>query len=187
MENSMSLAFIVIISLLCGSACGTSHLFVRTAAPPRELLARSPSQVAIFMSSRPEHPYAEIGMIESQQQSLYSEDGAQAIIDKMRAYAGTRGCDALAIVSSNNATIASGSRGYTSSGTLMGYRGACLVYTASPTASQPVCRAHAAQHCIGESGCRGSQRCAASGAGYTLCECEAEVAAAPAGTLFSVQ
>ena len=183
----MGLVFVIIVSLLCGSACGTSHLFVSTAAPPRELLARTPSQVAVFMSGRPEGPYAEIGMIESQQESLYSEDGAQAIIDKMRAYAGTRGCDALVILGSNNATIVSGSRGYTSSRTLTGYRGACLVYTSADRADQPLCRAHATQQCVGDSGCRGSQRCVASGAGYTLCECGPEVVAAPAGTVFSVQ
>lgn len=181
----MRLTFII-IALLYSAACGTSHVFIQTAAPPRELLARDPSQVAIFMSGRPERPHREIGMIESQQESPYSEDSAQAIIDKMRAYAGTRGCDALVLLSSNNATVVSGSSGYTSSRTLVGYRGACLVYAQTDNVA-PVCRAHATQQCTGESGCRGLQRCAANGAGYKLCECVPEVVVAPAGTVFSVQ
>lgn len=167
----------ITLGLLVSSGCGTSHRFVQVAAPPHQLLTRSPSQVAVFRSDRPKRPYREIGIIESQQESRFSEDNAQAIIDKMRTYAGMRGCDALVILASHDATGVSASSSNTSSKTDLGYRGACLVYMQPSAAAKhdtgpSVCVANTIRSCEGEYGCLGSQRCAESGMGYTLCACQ---------------
>jgi|GEM_PF-3927142 len=167
--------FSITLALLVGSGCGTSHRFVHVAAPPHQLLTRSPSQVTVFTSDKPTLPYREIGIIESQQESRYSEDNAAAVLDKMRAYAGLRGCDALVIVASHDASGVSAGNGKTA----LGYRGTCLVYTQPSAASKrdtgaPACVANTSRSCDAEYGCLGSQRCVESGMGYTLCECQAQ-------------
>ena len=173
--------------------CGTALNYIPTSEPPRPLYVRSADKVEIFMTKAPNRPFVEIGMIESQQQEA-SLDNEQQVIAKMRQFAGERGCDALVIFSSNDATVTSGGPSYTSSNTLKGYRGSCLVYTGSepgaaatpaaatataatapsevpPTAAAGTCMPNSTQLCYGPGGCRGGQRCTEDGRSFTLCDC----------------
>lgn len=171
--------------------CGTALNYIPTSEPPRPLYERSADKVEIFMTKAPSRPFVEIGMIESQQEEA-SLDNEQQVVAKMRQFAGKRGCDALVIFSSNDATVTSGGPNYTSSNTLKGYRGSCLVYTgpepataaapatataaaapseAPPTAATGTCMPNSTQLCYGPGGCRGGQRCTEDGRSYTLCDC----------------
>jgi hypothetical protein len=177
--------------------CGTSLNYISTNERPHTLYVRRPEQVEIFMTGKPDRPFVEIGMIESLQEK-YSQDDSREIIAKMRAFAGTRGCDALTIFSGNDAVTGDGGRSPVT--TLKGYRGACLVYVSgpptaaaaawaapargpvpAPIASQPLsrppaalsCMPNATQLCYGPGGCRGAQRCAADGRVWTMCDCGA--------------
>lgn len=174
---------------LYGVGCGTALNYIPTTDPPRPLYVKSADKVDIFMTKAPSRPFIEIGMIESQQQSASLDDERQ-VVAKMRHFAGERGCDALVIFSGNDATVTSGGKDYTTSTTLKGYRGSCLVYTgaepnaaaAAPAAasteappmaaaSTGTCMPNSTQLCYGPGGCRGGQRCAEDGRSYTLCDC----------------
>jgi hypothetical protein len=154
---------------LCG--CGTSLNYIPTSSSPRQLSARSADEVEIFMTGAPNRPYVEVGMIESQQEE-YSVDDEQEVIQKMRNYAGERGCDALVIFSGNDATVDHGGSNQSSIRTLKGYRGSCVVYTGQPQApAASSCIPNTTQLCYGPGGCRGGQSCTADGKGYTVCDC----------------
>jgi hypothetical protein len=168
--------------------CGTSLSYIPTRERPHTLYMRRPEQVEIFMTGKPDRPFVEIGMIESQQDSM-SQDDARGVVAKMRAFAGTRGCDALVIFAGNDAISDPG--GDLPASMLKGYRGSCLVYVDGPPLagapppppsaaelgqSQPAaaaalsCMANATQLCYGPGGCRGGQRCA-DGKAWTVCDC----------------
>jgi hypothetical protein len=140
---------------------------------------RACNSCQLFMAGKPNRPFVEVGMIESQQEST-SEDDAQELVAKMRRFAGERGCDALVILGDNDATGVSGTQFVTVSYTLKGYRGSCLVYTAAPAPAPAAvgCIPKSTQLCYGPGGCRGGQRCAADGMSYTLCDCGNSPAAA---------
>ena len=174
------------------AGCGTELGFIRTATPPAGMQARGGAQVEVFMTARPTRPYTELGIIESQQE-FASQDDEAAVIAKMRDYAGQLGCDGLVIFGGNDATVVSGSGSYTSSSTLKGYRGSCVVYTrqaepppsaagapAPPVATSPpaTCLPNVTQLCYGAGGCRGGQRCNDDGKSFTKCDC-GEHASAP--------
>ena len=176
-----------LLALLCSAACGTAINYIPTAPQPNGMHTRSPEHVKLFMTGKPDRAYTEIGLIESQQTSMLSEGGPELIISDMRAFAGQQGCDALVIFGGNDATVVSSSNSnYTSSHTLKGYRGSCLVYTQaqpqSPQQPQPQaelasassCIPNSTQLCDGPGRCRGAQRCAEDGRSFTLCDCGAE-------------
>lgn len=140
------------------------------------MTARSPEQVQVFMTGRPQRPFTEVGIIESQQESALSEDSPEEIVQKMREFAAESGCDALTIFSGNNDTVVTGGKDSASSHTLLGYRGACLVYTTAsaeaPRRAKPnSCMPNTTLLCYGPGGCRGAQRCVEDGQSYTLCDC----------------
>jgi hypothetical protein len=161
----------------CGTGTGTGPAlklnYIETREPPRNLSLHAPEQVELFMAGKPNRPFVEVGMIESQQEESTSEDGAQELVAKMRRFAGERGCDALVILGDNDATGVSGTQFVTASYTLKGYRGSCLVYTAAPAPAPAAvgCIPGSTQLCYGPGGCRGGQRCTADGMSYTLCDC----------------
>lgn len=171
----MRLISLAAVALLC-VGCGTVLNFVPTRESPQPPRVRSADEVEVFMAGEPNRPYVEIGMVESQQQSA-SLDNEQAIIGKMRAYAGKQGCDGLRIFAGNDASEVHSSSSGTWSSTRKGYRGACLVYTGPPptTASASTaagsCMPNATQLCYGPGGCRGGQSCAADGQSFTPCDC----------------
>jgi hypothetical protein len=165
---------------LSSAGCGTALEFVRTATPPYTLPSRAPGQVDLFTTSKPQRPFVEVGIVESQQEQ-WSLDSPQVVLEKMREYAGQLGCDGLVVFAGNDATSVSGSASGTTSRTLKGYRGTCIVYTPPPAvprlASVPggaVCIPNATQLCYGRGGCRGGQRCTEDGKAFTLCDCGAQ-------------
>lgn len=158
------------------AACGTALDYVHIAEPPHPPAGRSADSVEVFMAGRPSRPFVEVGIIESQQESM-SLDDEQDVIAKMREFAGERGCDALAIFAGNDANLAWGSSGTTYTETRKGYRGSCLIYTGRPLpdatagAAKTSCIPNSTQLCYGSGGCQGGQRCTADGKAYTLCDC----------------
>lgn len=195
MRNSGTLFALLAAGTSIG--CGTSLNYIPTAERPHTLHVHQPEQVEIFMTGKPDRPFVEIGLIESLQEE-HSQDDSRAIIAKMRAFAGQRGCDGLVIFSGNDSVVGAG--GHSSVNTLKGYRGSCLVYVSGPptaaaarpapgaVAGQPVappaaalrCMPNATQLCVGPGGCRGGQRCAADGKVWTMCDCGAGAAQAQA-------
>jgi hypothetical protein len=132
------IAAVLALSALGLVGCGTNIAYVPLNSPPHPLTPRPPESVELFTTSPPQRPFVEVGAIESQQQSM-SQDGVDVIYAKMRAEAGKRGCDALVIVGSNDATQVSGSMSHGSgsvgSRTLKGYRATCVVFTDAPDTS----------------------------------------------------
>jgi hypothetical protein len=192
----------MIVALLVAGAsvgCGTSLSYIPTRDRPGPLYMRKPEQVEIFMTSKPDRPFVELGMIESQQHEL-SGDSAQDVVEKMRAFAGEHGCDALVIFAGNDTVSDPG--GDLPSTSLKGYRGSCLVYVAGrpPAGSPPPpaasafgrpqpraaaalsCMPNSTQLCYGTAGCRGGQRCTDDGRSWTMCDCGAATAQVQAPT-----
>lgn len=117
--------------LLC--SCGTTIRYAETNAPPRAMVPRPASAVAVSTSGVPTRPYVEVGILSARQSSQYSTSDMQNVIDAMRKRAGQIGCDALVVTGSDNVTHGSysGSQG-TGSGnvyTLEGVKAACIVWT----------------------------------------------------------
>jgi hypothetical protein len=113
--------------------CGTKVVYMPLNASPRAMKARALSEVEVFTSSTPSRPFTEVGMIESQQESMYSGDSPQQVFFRMRAEAAQRGCEAL-IVSSNDGVHGDGWKHGGAVRTLKGYRGTCIVYNDGPRA-----------------------------------------------------
>jgi hypothetical protein len=93
-----------------------------------------------LLSHRPSAPFVEISIIEARQASEISAHDESKVIGKLREEAGRQGCDALVLTGSADQVVGSGS-GYTDQGTgfssssiktLKGYRGVCIVFTATP-------------------------------------------------------
>jgi hypothetical protein len=122
------LSFALAATLLC--ACGTKVAYLPLNKAPRAMKARAAGEVEVFTSSQPTRPFTEVGMIEAQQESMYSGDSPQQVFGRLRMEAAQRGCDGL-IVSSNDGVegVNHGSSFYgTNVKTLKGYRGTCIVY-----------------------------------------------------------
>jgi hypothetical protein len=125
--------FAGIFVALMSIGCGTGLAFIPTREQPHALYERTPEKVEIFMTGRPNRPYVDVGMIESQQET-YSRDSGEVIIAKMRKFAGKHGCDGLVIFGGNDTAIERGSSDSSWIDTLKGYRGSCIVYVADPAA-----------------------------------------------------
>jgi hypothetical protein len=165
----MRLTIIAALASLA-SGCGTALGFIPTHSPPHELNIHRADQVELFMAARPTRPYVEVGMIESQQEQ-YSQDTSAEVLEKMREFAGQRGCDGLVIFTSNDAELGPQQVGGASR-QLVGYRGSCIVYTAPNTATPPqTCMPNATQLCYGPGACKGAQSCTPDGRGFTPCDC----------------
>lgn len=123
------------------AACGTTTQFTQTNPSPVPMRPRDPSTVQVFTASKPQRPFVEVGIIEAQQSSRLSTDGMGAIIAALRKEAARRGCDGVIIVSNDNSVVGSSGEEGGSTGTLKGYRGACIMYrqqsAARPAAAGP--------------------------------------------------
>lgn len=121
------------IGLVAGLAlvflgCGTRIHYMSLNASPRTLSPRSPDSVEVFTSGKPDRSFAEVGMIEAQQQSGWSVDQPTAILQKLRQKAADVGCDGIIVLGSNDAVVGSSGQYGGSVATLRGYRATCIVY-----------------------------------------------------------
>jgi hypothetical protein len=134
-SSALAFTFVVLGAAAALAGCGTNIDYIPLNTPPHPMPPRSPESVELFTTSPPQRPYVEVGAIESQQQSM-STDNVEDIYAKMRIAAADRGCDGLVIVASNDSTQVSGStthgNGSVSSRTLKGYRATCIVFTDAP-------------------------------------------------------
>jgi hypothetical protein len=99
--------------------------FIPTNAAPLPMRPRVAAEVPI-VSTAPQRPFVEVGFIEGYAENVWDEHAN--VLARMRATAGRLGCDVLLITGPNNHV--SGFKG--STGTEMGYHGACLVYGEAP-------------------------------------------------------
>ena len=140
MKNLTSIALIVLTAAVL-SGCGTTIQYTATNTSPRPLTERDPASVHVFTTGGPARPYAEVGLIQGQEDMPGSSDMPE-LLAEMRAEAARRGCDGLVITS--RADEASGfvtgnkygTQGY--SGTREGLMGACIVYADAPAGTEPV-------------------------------------------------
>ncbi|HET6613297.1 MAG TPA: hypothetical protein VFG83_14970 [Kofleriaceae bacterium] len=123
----MSTALILATGALCACGGTTTH-FTQTNLSPVPMHARDPASVQVFMASRPQRPFVEVGIVEAQQSSRYSRDDMRRVVWALREEAARRGCDGLIIVGNNNAVVGGTYKGYGGTSTLKGYRGACIMY-----------------------------------------------------------
>lgn len=119
----------LLLGLVSLIGCGINVAFIPMNRPPRALQARDPGTVEVFAAARPSRPFVDVGLIEVQQESYLSGHDEAALLQRMRVEAAGRGCDGLMILGPNDATVVSGTSGHTSSATVRGYRGSCIVYT----------------------------------------------------------
>ncbi len=121
-------------ALLAVAACGTTTRFVATNPSPHPLATKQTLQVDVYTTAAPTTPYVEVGILQSRQSSELSLDEMPDIIQKMRAEAAKIGCDGVIINGLSDKTVGSGygdAHGSSSSTTtLEGFWGACIVYLA---------------------------------------------------------
>lgn len=122
----------LIATTLLLAACGTTTQWVPTNPSPRPLAPRAPSTVEVWTTGVPNRPYTEVGLITARQASAYSTHQMPEIINALRAEAAKIGCDAVMLQGKDDSIVGSGSSfrgtGSSSTTTLEGYWGACLVY-----------------------------------------------------------
>lgn len=92
------------LALAALAACAPQTQFVPTNAPPRALTPRDPSQVAVFTTTAPERPYAEVGLVSSRVTTQPPQSKA-TLIEAVRQEAARRGCDGI-IYAAGSAAIA---------------------------------------------------------------------------------
>ena len=114
------------------AACGTTTRFVATNPSPRPLKPKAAHLVHVYTTGAPEADYVEVGILQTRQESGFSTDDMPALIRQMRARAGSIGCDALIIngaadKQSGSVFVSDDAIG-SSSHTLEGFWGACIVY-----------------------------------------------------------
>lgn len=121
--------------MLC--ACGTRLAYMPLNKAPRAMKARSPGDMEVFTTSMPSRSFTEVGMIEAQQESIYSTESTQQVFARMREEAAARGCDALIVQGSNDSVQGYGGHDSSTTRTLKGYRGTCIVYNEDDGARAP--------------------------------------------------
>lgn len=94
---------------------------------PRQIRARRAEEVDLFLSQKPERPYAEVAYIKARQESPYSFDESSDVLLKLREYAGRMGCDGLLVLGASSDIVATGSGPYNIK-TLHGHSAVCIHY-----------------------------------------------------------
>jgi len=126
----------LIATVVMLTACGTTTQWVPTNPSPRPLTPRPPSTVEVWTTAVPNRPYTEVGLITARQSSDLSVDGMPEIINELRAEAARIGCDAVMLQGKDDKVVGGGSTfrgtGSSSTSTLEGYWGACIVYLDTP-------------------------------------------------------
>jgi hypothetical protein len=114
------------------AACGTTTRFVATNPSPRPMKPKAAHLVHIYTTGAPEAAYVEVGILQARQESGFSTDDMPAIIRQMRGRAASIGCDGLIINGAadkqSGSVFVSDDAITSSSHTLEGFWGACIVY-----------------------------------------------------------
>lgn len=105
--------------LLAG--CGSRWIDYAATGPRRPAPPRPPEAIQVYSTTRPACPYAEIGLLESNQSGLSWWGSATAIIDAMKVSASRAGGDAIMLL--DHSDTHHGSHGYT--GVVIQYQGPC--------------------------------------------------------------
>ena len=130
--------------LLTALGCGTTTHFVPTNPSPTQLTPRPPTSVRIYATEAPTSRYVEVGLLQARQSSNLSGHKLPDIISAMRARAAKVGCDGIILNGPSNKLQASsyhnGKTSRSSTTTLEGYLGTCIVFLAGPAPSQLVRR-----------------------------------------------
>ncbi len=114
----------IILILFAAVGCGTTVKHVELNPSPHAMIAKSPEQVEVFTSTKPERAFVEVSMIEAQQSSAFSTDTLPDIIRGLRAKAAMMGCDGIIITSSSDQVVGN----QYGTATLKGYRATCIAY-----------------------------------------------------------
>jgi hypothetical protein len=125
-----------LLAMLVLSACGTTTRFAATNSAPHPLMARPSAAVEVFVTGLPQRQFVEVGIIQARQSSEFSNDEMPDIIAEMRTEAGKRGCDGLVINGASDtqqsSTYVSHHEMSSSTKTLEGFWGACIVFVNDP-------------------------------------------------------
>jgi hypothetical protein len=139
-----------LLSMLFLTACGTTTQFAATNPAPRPLTARPAQSVTVFATGLPDRPFVEVGIIQARQSSEFSVDEMPEILAEMRGEAAKQGCDGLVINGTRDAQSSSTTMTRhavtSSSKTLEGFWGACIVFVVDPepiaaSAREPIAEA----------------------------------------------
>jgi hypothetical protein len=129
-----------VASLAFAAACGTTTQFAVTNASPRPLVSRPAEQVTVFATGLPSQPFVEVGIIQANRSSDFSRDEMPDIVAAMRRTAGQRGCDGLVLNGprdqSHSSVVVTRGAASSSSTTLEGFWGACIVFVEPDQAAQ---------------------------------------------------
>lgn len=122
----------LLLSTLLLAACGTTTQWVPTNPSPRPMASRPVSTVEVWTTGVPNRPYTEVGLISARQSSDLSTHEMPEIIMELRKEAARIGCDAVMLQGKDDKVVGGGSSfrgtGSSSTTTLEGYWGACLMY-----------------------------------------------------------
>ena len=118
-----------LLLLAVATGCGTHVAFLPTNSPPHALAAKDPDSVQIFTTSRPDRSFVEVGIVESQQESMYSTASEQDVFRELRAEGARHGCDGLVLLGSMDRVGASVNQYGGAAKTLRGYRATCIVWS----------------------------------------------------------
>jgi hypothetical protein len=119
--------FLIALSLLGTLGCGWHVSYVRLNAPPHTLASRPPETVEMFVSSAPQRPFIDVGMIEASRSTWYGKEPLTAL----REEAADQGCDGVIVLGANDSVVPL-PHGYAAS---VGYRGSCIAWADGVSAS----------------------------------------------------
>jgi hypothetical protein len=118
-------------------ACGTRVTYTQLNTPPAQMVPRHAAGVQVFTTGAPQQPFVEVGLLEAQQESAYSQDRQPQILDKLRQRAAEVGCDGIILLGSNDSVVGSVSGGMGWTTTLAGYRATCIMFYQPWSGGQP--------------------------------------------------
>ena len=137
MSNSHTFTWSVVsrAALVALASCGISTQYVPLNRSPHPMVPRLPADVQIFADNRPSRSFAEVGLIEVQQESRSSSTAAE-LLAAMRDEASRQGCEAILLQGANDSVtgLVVGSSGSVagSTSTQKGYRAICIVFNDDP-------------------------------------------------------
>jgi hypothetical protein len=131
--GSAGSAAVLMFGGLLLAGCPAQVYYTGLIAPPRPLAPRRPEDVELLVVTPPARPHTNVGLYQIIAGS--DADDSRAMIQRLRAEAGARGCDAILITSIDNQ-----SSKYTASN----IQASCIVYNQPSVPAPPAAPAPAA-------------------------------------------